>query len=386
LLTIRGSRRGARGILIGALLAAFCLASADRASALAEPIIGTWDASGAQIEVVQTRPGFFQGTVVGGSFGACNNQGVVWKQMSGGGYGYTGTIPFVHVPGCSSAGDGYTTFSLSSINSGTWSGTSPGDGMVYSGPMTRTGNFDIAAFVENIRQKLTGTCDVDSIVSNPNGCGKAPIRNPQFWKANGSLICATGTALSGSKHFTPITTGAAVNGCVKDFPPPKRQARVSRVRTARHPTPARAKAGTYAGVSIGLSPSGQVPAKKQLRRRGRTLAAFLRSHKKPHNANPISFKVGKHGRSITFSPGLSLTCEDGTSLPVDLTDLPDPTAPLSVPRKGYFRIAAEDPVITARTGGFFLNKRSLAGSLYVAAHTHQHGLCESWVGFAARKG
>jgi hypothetical protein len=117
------------------------------------------------------------------------------------------------------------------------------------------------------------------------------------------------------------------------------------------------------------------------------LAAFLGSHKKPRNARPISFEVGNHGRSATFSSRLSLTCEDGISLPVDLTNLPDPSAPLSVSRQGYFKLAAEDPGITARIGGLFLNKRSLAGAFYLGVRIHQHGLCEALVGYAAlRKG
>lgn len=136
---------------------------------------------------------------------------------------------------------------------------------------------------------------------------------------------------------------------------------------------------------MSLARFGQVPTKKRLRRRARALAAFLRSNKKRKKASPISFKVGKGGLSATFSPRLSLRCENGSSLSLDMTDLPDPSAPLSVSRRGYFQLVAEDQIVTARIGGRFLGKRFLLGTLYLGAHVHQHGTCESWVGFAARR-
>jgi hypothetical protein len=389
---IRRSRHWARRVLIGAALGACSLSLPASASALVEPIVGTWDSEGAQIQVVPTPQfgfGHFQGTVVGGSFGACNKGGVgtvAWKQLGGGGFGYDGKIPFVHSNDCSSAGDGPATFSLSSRNSGTWSATSPGDGMTYTGSMTRVGTFDIAAIVENIRQQIAGPCDYEKLQTNPDACGKSLGKDPRFWNANGSLICGTGTALSGSGKGTVVTTPLAVNDCLQSLPAPKRQARLSRGGGVEHSALARVKAGTYSGVSVSLVQSGQAPKKKKIRRRARSLAAFLASHKKPHKSNPISFKVGK-GRATTFSSRLTLTCEDGSSQVVDLNNLPDPTAPLSVPRRGYFTLAAEDdPLITARIGGYFLAKRSLAGSLYVGAHVDQHGICESWVAYAARKG
>ncbi len=136
-------------------------------------------------------------------------------------------------------------------------------------------------------------------------------------------------------------------------------------------------------MSISLAGFGQPPTKKGLRQRGQALAAFLRSHEQPRNAQPISVEVGQHGRSATFGSRLLLNCEDGSSALVDLTDLPDSSAPLSVYQKGYFKLAAEDPVVTARIGGRFLTKRSLAGAFYLGARIRQHGLCEALVGFAA---
>jgi hypothetical protein len=189
-------------------------------------------------------------------------------------------------------------------------------------------------------------------------------------------------ANSYSGPFTPVTTGNAAANCIKQFPPPKQR---MRSRRAAHPRPTQAKAGSYHGVSVSLASFGESPTKKQLRQRGRTLAAFLKDHKKPRDGLPISFEVPAGGRSATFSTQLSLTCEDGSSQPVDLSDLPAPSAPLSVSRKGYFKLAVENPAVTARVGGLFLNKKSVAGTFYLGVRVHGHGLCDALVGYAARR-
>jgi len=111
---IRGSRRGARRAVIGAILAACCLAfpagagAATKSASDIAPIVGTWKDGGAVINVTGGG-GSFQGTVVSGSWGACNKGGpgvVVWKGLSGSGFSYSGQFPFVHSDDCSSAGDG----------------------------------------------------------------------------------------------------------------------------------------------------------------------------------------------------------------------------------------------------------------------------------------
>jgi hypothetical protein len=391
-----------RRVLIGAALAVSLLvflasaaATATRAAA-AEPIVGTWDSAGAQVRVDELGPNRFQGTVVSGSFANCPNLTgpgtVIWKQVGGGGFGYDGKIPWVHLPDCTPLGDGNTTFALSSINSGSLTSTSPDGSKTESASMTRVGNWDVTAWVQNILNGVVkptyDPCVAGDVAAGKSDadCGQKGLRSKeQFWKANGSVICATGTVLSGSGKGTIVTTPTAVNDCVQSFPPPKR-VRGRLDAGASHRALARIKAGTYKGFSASLARPDQNPKKKQLRRRARALGKFLASHKKPGKANPISFKVGK-GRATTFSATLTLTCEDGSSLPVALNDLPDPTAPLTVPKKGYFRLGAEgDPLVTARIGGDFLAKRKVAGTLYVAVHFHQHGVCESWVGFAARKG
>lgn len=145
---IRVSRRGTRRAVIGAFVAVFCFALPPAAgagttspSAIA-PIVGTWHDGGAVIKVTGGG-GSFQGTVISGKTGACNSgvPGMVfWKGLSGSGFSYSGQIPFVHTDDCSSAGDGPATFTLSDINSGTWTATSP-DGMQYSSSFTREGTW-----------------------------------------------------------------------------------------------------------------------------------------------------------------------------------------------------------------------------------------------------
>lgn len=377
------------------------MGAATKSASDIAPIIGTWKDGGAVINVTGGG-GSFQGTVVSGSWGACNKGGpgvVVWKGLGGSGFSYSGQFPFVHSNDCSSAGDGPATLTLSDINHGSWSAVSPGDGMTYTGSFSRQGTWPgannnggggITAWVQNILEQMKmkyDPCDYGAVAGGApnNDCGQQGLkRNPQAWKATGSLVCTTEVSHSFSGPFTPITTGGGVQKCVKEFGPGGER-ELGRVRSAVHSKPAQAKAGNYRGVSISLAGFRKAASKKQLRRRGHALAAFLRSHKKPRNAQPISFKVGKHGRSATFSPRVSLTCEDGSSLPIDLSDLPDPSAPLSVSRQGYFRLAAEDPSVIAQVGGLFLNKRSLAGTFYLAVRVHQHGLCEAFVGYVARR-
>jgi hypothetical protein len=252
----------------------------------------------------------------------------------------------------------------------------------------------LTAWVQNIIEQMRtkyDPCDPGAIADGTQSaaCGEQGFRrNPQFWKATGSLVCTTEVAKSYSGPFTPITTGAAARDCIEKFPPPKR---LKVNGAAGHSTSARAsarvKAGSYRGMSIGLASSGKPPTKKLLRRRGAAVATFLRSHKRPRNARPISLEVGKRGRTLTFSPNVSLTCEDGSSVVIKLTDLPDPAAPVLASRQGYFKLAAEDPLVTARIGGRFVNGRSLAGAFYLGVRMQTAGLCESLVAFAAhRKG
>jgi len=136
-----------------ALVATCCLAlpavapAATTSSSDIAPIVGSWKSSGAVIDVTGSGSSF-QGTVVSGKAGACDsgNPGTVfWEDMSGAGFNYSGKIPFVHSDDCSSAGDGPATFTLSDINHGTWSAISPGDGMTYTGSMTRVGTWPGAA-------------------------------------------------------------------------------------------------------------------------------------------------------------------------------------------------------------------------------------------------
>ncbi len=86
------------------------------------------------INVVQTGPNRYAGTVVGGTWGACPGTGntagdVVWKGLSGAGFNYSGKVPWVDLDKCSALGDGPTSWKLTSIDSGTYTGTSP-DGTV----------------------------------------------------------------------------------------------------------------------------------------------------------------------------------------------------------------------------------------------------------------
>jgi hypothetical protein len=134
--------------VIGAFVAAFCLALPPAAGADTTsprdiaPIIGTWHDGGAVIKVTGGG-GSFQGTVISGKTGACDSGvpgKVWWIGLSGNGFSYSGQIPFVHSDDCSSAGTGPATFTLSDINSGTWSAISP-DGMTYSSSFTREGTW-----------------------------------------------------------------------------------------------------------------------------------------------------------------------------------------------------------------------------------------------------
>jgi hypothetical protein len=147
------SRRGARRAVVGALLAALWLAIPAAAGAETTspgniaPIVGTWNAGGAVINVVGGG-GSFQGTVVSGQAGSCGSGApgtVFWKNLHGAGFNYSGQIPFVHSDDCSSAGDGAATFTLSDIDHGTWSAISPGDGKTYTGSFTRQGTWPGAA-------------------------------------------------------------------------------------------------------------------------------------------------------------------------------------------------------------------------------------------------
>jgi hypothetical protein len=248
----------------------------------------------------------------------------------------------------------------------------------------------IVAWVQNIVEQMAAKldpCVAGDIAAGTQGadCGQQGFRrNPQFWKATGSLVCTTDVAHSYSGPFTPITTTSAAKKCIEEFPPP-RMRRLSGGRAARQAKPTQAKAGSYRGISVSLAGFGQSPTRTQLRQRGRVLAAFLESRKKPRDGQPISFEVGDRGRSATFGGRVWLTCEDGSAHAIDLNGLPDPSAPLSVSRPGYFKLATEDPAVAARIGGLFLNKRSLAGAFYLGVRIHGHGLCDSLVGYAARR-
>jgi hypothetical protein len=131
-----------------------CLAFAVPAEAAAPPgnssiapIIGTWKSDGAVIKVTGPLDGPYQGTIVSGAFANCPGMndnvpgGVAWEQMSGGGFGYSGKIPWVNVNDCSPLGDGSATWTLTSINSGTLKSTSPDGSVSDSASMTRVGTW-----------------------------------------------------------------------------------------------------------------------------------------------------------------------------------------------------------------------------------------------------
>lgn len=260
-----------------------------------------------------------------------------------------------------------------------------------SGPEAIAGA--ITNWVQNILNSVVkpkyNPCDYGAVAGGAQNadCGQAALRNnPQFWKANGSQICAVGVGLSAGDRFTGYTTGSAVKGCVDEFPPPKRQAQLRRAGSGEHSSLARGKSGKYRGWSTSIATLGQPATDKKLRRSGGALVRFLRSNKKPPKANRISVQVTKHGRQAIVSAGLDLTCEDGSTLPVDLVDMPGPSAPIPVPRNGYFQLQVEDPNLTARIGGYLVDKRTVAGAFYLGVRFHQVGLCDALVGYAARKG
>lgn len=106
------------------------------------PIEGTWRLGGATIQVTGWS-GYYQGTIVSGSYGSCAEKKkpgtVVWSGMTGSGFNYEGGIPFFDVSDCSSVGEGDTTWTLSNINSGTLHTTNPTNGEQTGGSFTRVG-------------------------------------------------------------------------------------------------------------------------------------------------------------------------------------------------------------------------------------------------------
>jgi hypothetical protein len=140
--------RLARYARIGSALLFLAFAWAPASSGAAAPgiapIVGTWSSLGATINVVQTGPNRYAGTVVSGTWGACPGTGntagdVVWKGLSGAGFNYSGKVPWVDLGKCSPLGDGPTNWKLTSIDSGAYTGTSPDGTVTETQTMTRTG-------------------------------------------------------------------------------------------------------------------------------------------------------------------------------------------------------------------------------------------------------
>ena len=101
-------------ILVCLALAASAAAAAPGGSSIA-PIVGTWKSGNAVIKVSGT--GTYQGTIVSGSVGSSCPEAsppgfAIWKNLSGSGFSYTGSVPFVRTDDCSSVGDGSATFTL----------------------------------------------------------------------------------------------------------------------------------------------------------------------------------------------------------------------------------------------------------------------------------
>jgi hypothetical protein len=147
---IHGNRRGARQAVIAAGIVACLIApasvggsSGSATTSAIPPILGTWKESGGTIRVTQTGPGSFQGVLVSGAYGACpanNGPGsVVWKNLRGSGFSYTGTVPWFNTDNCSSRGDGQSTWTLSSINAGTLTTNDPQGGSTETISFTRVG-------------------------------------------------------------------------------------------------------------------------------------------------------------------------------------------------------------------------------------------------------
>lgn len=126
------------------LASAWVTASASAAAPGIAPIVGTWSSLGATINVVQTGPNRYAGTVVSGTWGACPGTGntagdLVWKGLSGAGFNYSGKVPWVDLDKCSALGDGPTSWKLTGIDSGTYTGTSPDGTATETQTMTRIG-------------------------------------------------------------------------------------------------------------------------------------------------------------------------------------------------------------------------------------------------------
>src|SRR4051812_13374372 len=114
--------RAALRFVTGSLLAAVVLWVGAAAASAAEPIEGDWNIQNGVTRVVMTSPGHFEGTVVKPGDGACPDQAptatVVWRDMTGGGLSYSGSLPWFRTPSCTSIGDGQTTWTLSSNDQG----------------------------------------------------------------------------------------------------------------------------------------------------------------------------------------------------------------------------------------------------------------------------
>ena len=144
-----GERLNRRGVQAAIAIAAVLGALAAPAGAAAPasdiaPIVGTWKSGNAVIKV--SGAGAYTGTIVSGSVGSSCTQVsppgfAIWRNITGSGFGYKGTVPFVNTDDCSSVGEGPATFVLTNINSGSWSATSPTDGSTFSLSMTRVGTF-----------------------------------------------------------------------------------------------------------------------------------------------------------------------------------------------------------------------------------------------------
>ena len=133
----------AGAVIVMATLAAPAGAAAPPASDI-PPIVGPWQSGGAVIKV--TGAGAYTGTIVSGHVGSSCPQNsppgyAIWRNITGSGFGYKGTVPFVQTDNCASVGEGPATFVLTSINSGSWTATSPVDGGQFTQSITRIGKW-----------------------------------------------------------------------------------------------------------------------------------------------------------------------------------------------------------------------------------------------------